>query len=82
MNKHIWILETFKDKGKIGPAKVHQSWMVVEHSGHLRYWYHDVGFWILIDNLATSTLIVLNIMLRYGSHPPCTALGLCHTYGH
>ena len=55
MNKHIWILETFKDKGKIGPAKVHQSWMVVEHGGHLRYWYQDEDF--LINNADTSRLI-------------------------
>ena len=56
MNKHIRILETFKNKGKIRPAKVYQSWMVVEHSGHLRYWYHDVGIF-LIDNVDTSILI-------------------------
>ena len=56
MNKHIRILETFKNKGKVGPAKVYQSWMVVEHSGHLRYWYHDVGIF-LIDNVDTSILI-------------------------
>ena len=56
MNKHIRILETFKNKGKVGPAKVYNSWVIVEHSGHLKYWHHGVGI-SLIDNGDTSILI-------------------------